>query len=443
MKAPIPLTILILATGLFWGVHETRVVTALREKHRNVFLQATALGLSTDASNPATMQKVTNRQREDSERKVKEFANTLVAYAKECEAMKKSGTEPDDTMRKLGREVNDFMDFLNGNELKMLIAALSQRTDMSDELRKSQISIALVQLAEIYPETALTIFTQSSDLMKNNSMSDTILCSALERWGNDQPSAALEWIKKTEEIHPDLINIYASAAVVRGVAKNDIGHALQLISEMEIKDKDDYEPLIRFINAKAETPEQKAELLALLRKNASTSPDKEGAARMLDDGLEMMFSNASANGFEQTMKWIESADLSPAEIDKYTGNLNFHFDAVRTDTRKWLDWLSSDQTSGKISHKTASDLVGKFTKTDYKAAGEWLVTMPAGSLKETATMSYLEAVAPYDSEVAAQWADTLPAAKRVDALKIIYRKIMQKDKAAAEAFLKSHGIELE
>jgi hypothetical protein len=439
MKAPITLTILILAVGLFWGVHESRMVSALRLKHSKVSLQAAALGLSTDISESATVRKVSNRKREDSERNIKEFANKLVALAKEIEALKKIGTEPDDTMRKRSSEIYDVLKSLNGDELKILIAELSNRTDISDELRKEKISSALLKLAKIHPEAALTIFTQSSDLMKDNSMTGHIISTALEHWATDHPSAALEWIKKTEEKYPNLINIYNRAAVVQGVAKEDIGLAVQLMCEMEIKNKDDYEPLIRFIDVEAKTPEQKAELLALLRKNVGTSNDKEGAAKMLDLGLETMFMNASASGFEQTMKWIESAGLSPAELDKYTSDLNFHFDAVKVDARKWLNWLSSEQTSGKVSNKTVNHLVSNCTKTDYVAAGEWLTSIPTGPLKETATMSYLQTVAPYDSEVAAQWADTLPATQRVEALKSIHRQI--KDKAAAEAFLKTHGIE--
>jgi hypothetical protein len=443
MKAPITLTILILATGLFCGVHKSRKVSALRLKHSNVFLQAAVLGLSTDISESATVRKVSNRQPKDSERNIKEFTNKLLASAKEYKALEKSGTKPDDEMMKRSREINSFMNSLNGDELKILIAELSNRTDISDELRKGKISTALLLLAKIHPESALTIFTQSSDLMKNNPLSDHFLMEALEHWATDQPSAALEWIKKTEDKHPELINIYARAAVVQGVAKDDIGLAFQLMNEMEVKDKDDYEPLVRFINAEAKTPEQKAELLALLRNNVGTSNNKEGAAKMLDLGLERMFSNASADGFDQTMKWIESASLSPAEINKYTSDLNFHYPAVKADSRKWLDWLSSDQTSSKISNQTVNHLVRNCTQTDYVAAGEWLTSIPEGPLKETATMSYLQTVAPYDSEVAAQWADTLPATQRVEALKSIHRQIMQKDKAAADAFLKTHGIEPE
>ena len=92
MKLPLALTFIILAAGSYWGVHESQVLTTLREKHRQVTREATALGVSTDASKPDTQTKVTKRQREDSSRKVKDFTNTLVAFAKEMKEMEKSSS---------------------------------------------------------------------------------------------------------------------------------------------------------------------------------------------------------------------------------------------------------------------------------------------------------------------------------------------------------------
>lgn len=56
-------------------------------------------------------------------------------------------------------------------------------------------------------------------------------------------------------------------------------------------------------------------------------------------------------------------------------------------------------------------------------------------------MSYLEAVAPYDSEVAAQWAETLSGEKRTSAMMRIRDALKAKDQPAAAEFAKLHGIE--
>ena len=66
-------------------------------------------------------------------------------------------------------------------------------------------------------------------------------------------------------------------------------------------------------------------------------------------------------------------------------------------------------------------------------------TAPAGPIKEIATISYLETVAPYDPEVAAQWAATLSADMRASSMRNIYESLKRKDEAAAEDFATRHG----
>ena len=95
MKLPLTLTVIILVAGSFWGVREHSVLTTLRERHRQVVVEAAALGVSADVSKPFTVTKVSKREREDSTRKVKDFADKLVAFAKQMEEMGKSGEQPD------------------------------------------------------------------------------------------------------------------------------------------------------------------------------------------------------------------------------------------------------------------------------------------------------------------------------------------------------------
>ena len=168
MKAPLVLTIIILAAGSFWGVHEHQVLTTLREKHRQVTQEAAALGVSADLSKPFTPTKATKRPREDSSRKAKDFANTLVAFAKEMKEMEKNGKQPDPDTQKRIMEMMDGMLSLNGEELKILIAEMRGRTDMDDEMRKGMIGFSIMMLAQQHPETALAIFTESSDLLDDN-----------------------------------------------------------------------------------------------------------------------------------------------------------------------------------------------------------------------------------------------------------------------------------
>lgn len=436
MKLPLILTFVILAAGSFWGVHETRVLTKLRETHRLVVQEATALGVSADASKSPTQTKATKRQREDSNRKAREFANTLVAFAREMKEMETSGKQPDGEMQKRIMEIVDGMLSLNAGELKILIADLRDRSELDDEMRKNMIGFSIMMLAQQHPQTALAIFTESSDLLDKDFMGAHVLSAALSQWAKDQPLAALEWIKKNAEKHPDLVTDDAKVAVITGAAQSDFGLAFQLAAELKLPAAEG--SMLRRMIDSANTPERQGEFLAALRKQAANTTDKEQAGKLMQSGLGGLFSKVAESGFDKTMAWMESANLSAAESADMADRLNYH--STKADTGKWLDWMASQGVDSEKSRIRTQNLVRQWTQNDYKAAGEWLAKSPAGPPKETATMAYLETVAPYNPEVAEQWAQTLTAKGRPEAMRSIHNALKQKDPAAAEEFAKRHGI---
>jgi hypothetical protein len=106
------------------------------------------------------------------------------------------------------------------------------------------------------------------------------------------------------------------------------------------------------------------------------------------------------------------------------------------DTGKWLDWLSPPGTPG--GEAATRRLMREWTRNDYKAAGEWLAA--ATPPRDTAVMSYLETVAPYDPEVAARWAGTLTGGRAADAMKRIHAALQAADSGAASDFARRHGL---
>lgn len=139
--------------------------------------------------------------REDSVRKTKEFAETLVAFAKEMKAMENSGRTEDESMQRRILDMVDGMLSLNSDELRILIAELRGRTDLDDEMRKGMIGFSIMMLSQEHPEKALEMFTESSDLLGDNG-SKHVLASALTGWAKDQPLAAVEWMKKNAGKYP-------------------------------------------------------------------------------------------------------------------------------------------------------------------------------------------------------------------------------------------------
>lgn len=189
----------------------------------------------------------------------------------------------------------------------------------------------------------------------------------------------------------------------------------------------------------ANTPEQQISFLAALRNQAQNTSDKSESEQLLNNGMRDLFSQVSRSGYDRSLAWIKSADLTPKETEQFASSLNYY--QTKNDTGKWLDWMASQPLdTGKID-STTSHLVSQWTVKDYKAAGEWLTTTSPGPVKEAATMAYLQTVAPYDPDTAAQWADTLPAGKRKQALSQIYNALKDKDPGSAENFASSHGIQ--
>jgi hypothetical protein len=337
MKFPVTLTLVILAAASFWGMRERRILLTLREEHRKVVHEAASLGVSTDLSTPFTPTKGNMRQREDSTRKVRDFAASLVSFAKEMKEREKSGKEPDAAMQKRLMEMLEGILSLNGSELKILIAEIRGRSDLDDEMRKEMIGFSIMMLAQQHPQAALALYTESSDMMEGLPMGRHIVSSALGQWAKDQPLEAIEWIKSHSGKHKDLVTDEVKHSALAGAARTDFGLAFQLAGEIHVPLTDG--SLLHTMADSATTAEKRTEFLAALRKQAALLNDKEAADLLLKSGANALFSQAAKDGYDKTVAWIDSAKLGPDERAEFVDGLNYHH--TRSETGKWLDWISS------------------------------------------------------------------------------------------------------
>ncbi len=425
------------AIGIGWGVREEWVFAKVREQHRLVLLEARALGIPPGRPSEESAAARSKRQREDSIRGTKEFASKLIAFAKEMEEAETNGQEQGSGMQRRVIEMLDQLLSLKSDELRILIGELRGRTDLKDDMRKGMIGFCIMSLSQDHPEKALEIFTESSDLLAGNGMSEHVLSSALAEWAKDRPLAAVEWMKKNASRFPDLINDVAKRGVISGAASKDFGLAFQLAAELKLPVDDSLLPIMA---RAAGTSEKQKELLAAIRKQAAGMADGSEAAEFVQKGVARLFSHVSQSGYDSAMDWLKSANLSEQETNGIA--VDIEYQRTRADTGKWLDWIGGRNES-TVSQDVTRRLVRDWTRNDYKAAGEWLAAAPAGSNKEAAVMSYAETVAPYDPEVAAQWAATLDGNKKDETLKRIHSALQNKDKAAAEDFAKRHGLTTE
>lgn len=237
MKISIALSILILAAAAALGWHDHQRLVTVREHPTQLVAEAATLGLALDPSRRADPVRITKRERENKEVDAKAAAAEFIAFAKEMEAIERRGGPPDEATQKRIMEFMDRMMSLDSAQLKILIAEIRADKSLKDESRQDLISFSIMTLANDHPQTALALFTESSDLFKDsNMMSEHVISSSLAKWAKDDPLTALEWVRKNGEKLPDLVTDDAKCGMISGAATNDPKSAFKLIGEFKIKD---------------------------------------------------------------------------------------------------------------------------------------------------------------------------------------------------------------
>lgn len=436
MKISISLSILILVLAAGFGWHGHERLAGVRASHAKLVAEAAALGISTDPAHPDGHPLVTKHaEREDKQAAAKDAAAKFIAFAKEMDALQKAGTQPDETMQKRVMELMELMMSLDASQLKTVIAEVRAAGDLKDETRQNLIGFSIMTLANDHPQAALALFTESSDLLKDNRMGDHVVSMALGRWAKDDPMSALEWLRKNGEKFPDLVTEEAKGAVIAGAAAQNPKLALQLIGELKLKDSSE---AVGNIAAAAKTPEQRSATLAVFREHAATLTDQAERERLMKSSILLLAHSAANDGFKTGSQWITHS-LSPKELENLAVGM-FYGVAKPAETGQWIEWIGKTLPAEKADKSIAS-WVGNWTQKDYRAAGTWLANAPDGPTKQAAVRSYAETVAPYDPEAAAQWALTLPAdEKRAQTLRRIHQQWPKDDAAGAAAFAKEHGI---
>jgi hypothetical protein len=290
-------------------------------------------------------------------------------------------------------------------------------------------------LANDHPQAALTLFTESSDLLKDNPMGNHVVSMALGRWAKDDPLGALDWVRKNGEKFPDLVTDDAKRGLISGAAAQDPKLALKLIGELKLKDADQ---TIRHITSAAKTPEQRSATLAALREHAATLTDQAARDSLMNSAVSSLARSAAKDGFQEGSQWISNAGLSPKELENISGSLAHTVKPA--ETGQWIEWLGEKLPSDKAD-RSIGGMIQNWTQKDYRAAGTWLASAADGPTKQAAVRSYAETVASHDPQTAAQWALTLPAdEKRAQTLQRIHQQWPKDDANGAAAFAKEHGI---
>lgn len=404
MKASIALSILILAAAALFGWQQQGQLDAARETRLQVMAEARALGLAPDtllaagtAPLPAKLGRVGSADRAAA---ATAFARELIAFAVEMkEAEKNSSGVPDEAMQARALEtMAGLLDF-NADQIQQVIAELKASTEIDEKTRGEIIAFSVMMMANDHPESALAMFTETSELKEMQGMGDHIVSAALAKWAEKDPLAAHEWIRANSEKHSELVSDQAKAAVVAGAAKQDPKLAIRLLDELELGNMGQ---VAISLAMSAQSPEDSAGLLAALREGG----DKHRA--LLHSVIGSMAGQVSGGTFEQSQQWLAAAKLSDTEMAEFAESISPW--QTGGNTGKWIDWMAGKLPPEELGPKI-DEFVRQWTRQDFKAAGEWINRSPEGPAKVAAVKSFAETVAPFEPETALQWANTLPAGK--------------------------------
>jgi len=436
MRISIALSLLILAIGAAIGWQDHQRLEIVRASHDKLVAEAASSGITLDPGQSESGVRITKREREDKDAIARQTAVDFIAFAKEMEAMEKSGKGKDENMQKRILEVMDRMMSLDSGQLKILIAELRANKELKDEMRRGLIGFSIMTLANDHPQAALTLFTEASEDFKDDGMGKHVISTSLAKWAKDDPMAALAWVRENGKKFPDLVNDDAKRGLISGAAANDPKLAFSLIGELGMEDKSQS---IRSIVEAARTPAERTTTLAALTEHLATLTDSDVRAETSRDAIRGLVQSAAKDGFEAGSKWISEAGFTPEQLAGI-GSGGFTHTIKGAETGKWIEWMDKTLPAAK-SDDGIRNMVTNWTRNDYQAAGTWLATTPEGPARDTSVRAYAETVASYDPETAAQWALTLPAGKdREQTMRNIYQNWPDGNPAAKEAFGKAHGI---
>jgi hypothetical protein len=440
MKAPmkwsIGVSFLILAIGISTGLVHQKRLSKLRKDQVQLVAQAEKLGLSIDLTASSGDLRITKRQREDRENQAQALTADLADFAKQMELRNTGGGADEEAFQKRGMEIMSTLMDLDASQIKVLITGLRDDKSLSGGMRSEMIGLTLMMLGEKNPAAALELLMKSSELPAGNPVTRQIVASALGHWSNQDPAAALEWLRKNADERPDLTDDEMKQCIIGGAARNDPKLAFKLIGETNLDDK---AAAVQTLVEAGKTPEQRTAILDALRDHLATLPDATEREDLLNESLESMGRNIAEEGFDAVQSWISKSKLSPEESARFAAGLSYF--NTKQDTGRWIDWMADNLPKEQL-RENVDNLIGQWTQQDYQAAGKWLAAASDGPAKNASVSAYAMIVAEYEPQTAVQWALTLPEGQERQAtFESIYQNWPKNDAAAAAAFAREHGIE--
>jgi len=437
MKKSITLAIAILALGAIPGLLQQKRLNAVRSEVDKLTAEAVKLGVADDASLSPGERRFTKRQREDREKRTRGVTADIIAFARESDAAEKNGGKRDAEFEKRVMDVMAHLTELDAAQIKQVIAGLRDCQDVPAGTRGNIIAFAIMSLAKDHPEAAVALYAESSDMLDKSMLGDHVISTALSRWAEINPTAAVEWIKKNTEDASDISGDEAKRGVISGIAATNPKLAFKLLGELDVDDP--MTAIHAIVMTGHESPERRSAVLAALREHLAGVTDESEREEIGSKALEIFARTADKEGFDSLTGWISESKFTPQEKEQFASGLTYF--TTKQDTGRWVEWMAGNLPAGSLPDPVR-EIVGEWTQQDYVAAGKWLTTAAEGPAKTAAVEAYAEAVAEYEPQIAVQWAMTLPPGPGRDStLRTVYENWPVSDPQGAAAFAREHGLE--
>ena len=436
MNKSVVLTITILVIGAIPALFQAKRRHSLKEANRALVSEAEELGIATGFEESDGRSRYSKRPRSGQRKKASLTAADVISYALKMERLDHSGEEVGDDDERRGLEILKQLQRMDPDGLKMFIEEIRSDSDLTPQSRGNIVAHAIMMLSENHPQAAVALFAESGDLVSSSMMGDHVLSSAVSRWAEQDPVAALEWIKANSKKYPEAAGDWAKEGVLSGTALRDPKLAFQLFDEIGFEHPEN--ALDSILSSGEGDPEHRNLVLGALREHLQGMPDAEEREDLRSAAFEIFARNAEEEGYESLTKWMGESNFSEEEKAMFAGGLSYF--ATKQETGQWMDWLAQNVTGEEMKEPVA-ELISEWTQQDYVAAGTWLSGAADGPAKTAAVESYAEVVAEYDPQVAGQWAMTLPPGPGRNAtLRAVHENWPESDPQGAAAFASEHGL---
>jgi hypothetical protein len=427
------LLIAFVTAGFAW--RDAQRLSELNERHRAARIEARRLGIATRPAE--VVSRLSKHPRISKAPNDKQAVAHAIASIENFEAARKvPGDTNEKSTERFGKLLEVF-DTLTAPQVRMLISEIRSHGEFGPITRESHERHAITSLINRSPGEGLDVYVDTQDQSREQGSGSRVECT-LNTWAAKDSTAALDWIRRNLEKHPESISDASKSCVIGRIATTDRKQAFNLIAELGVRTPSDATTIIL---ASAKTAEERIAAIADLREYLPTIQDKNERFEAGDYAIARIGSELARDGFQAATQWAESAGLTDTELSSFGSA--FGSSVQSGEYGKWAEWYGKHLPNGYCT-RPIRQLMENWTREDYKAAGTWLNGVPAGNMKWQAISTFACEVSHYEPEAAVQWAVTLPACRaRDEVFHKIYHNWPRKDpagEAAAAAFEKQYQI---